>query len=352
MAWIEKRRHQDRTIRFRIRDRIDGKKVTVVEDAGIWREIANARLTEYDKGQAASNGNAILAARRVTIEEACDLFFKHHSPGLTASSARDLGYRLKRIQRIWEGIWLDDITKYHVRDLLAQYRSVGDRLKYLRALTTLFNRFEEWNEDGKVLGFTVKIPLKNPATKWRKEMKPSQKKEHPRERVLTLEEWQKFRPHLTKRAMAICDLALRRFLRTTDIRRITHLSIEGDQIRGLQKKTGEPFLVPTLSKQPKKYDFTNFREEFLLAQIAADMNYPVDHPLHFNVRDLRRTGATWAYKKTKDLVGISKMLGHTNIKTTIRYLHIDEVNRRAIADAIDEIAGGAPVGQIPKNEIK
>lgn len=347
MAWLEKRKH------YRIRDWVDGKKVTVIADAGLWREIANARLTEYEKGVAAGDANAILAARRMQIAEACDLFFTHHSPGLTNSSASDLRYRLERIKRTWKDQWLDDITKYHVRDLLAPYRTVGNRLKYLRALTTLFNRFEEWNEDAKVLGFTVKLPAKNPATKWRKEMKSSQKKELPRERVLTLEEWHKLKRHLTKRAGAICDLTLRRFLRTTDIRHITHLSIVGDEIHGLQKKTGEPFLIPTLDRQPKKYDFTNFRKEFRQALLAAGMNYPVGHPLHFSVRDLRRTGATWAYRKTKDLKAISKMLGHTNTKTTELYLHIDEVDRRVIADAIDEFAEGkslgAPVGQNAEN---
>lgn len=339
MAWIDKRKQ------YRVRDRVGGKIITVVKDAGIWKDIANARLTEYEKSVAAGDGNAILAARHVPIEEGCDTFFNHHSPGLTFKSARDLRYRLERIKRIWTGKVLDDITKYDVRDLLARYRSVGDRLKYLRALTTLFNRFEEWNEDGKLLGFIAKMPAKNPAKKWRKEMKPNQKKEHPRWRVLSLQEWEKFRPHLTPRALAICELTLRRFLRTTDIKQISHLSIVGDEIRGLQKKTGEPYLIPTLDKQPKKYDFTNFRDEFLQAQIAADMNFPVDHPLHFNIRDLRRTGATWAYRKTKDIKTISKMLGHTNTKTTERYLHIDEVDRRSVADAIDEYIGGAPVEQ-------
>lgn len=68
--------------------------------------------------------------------------------------------------------------------------------------------------------------------------------------------------------------------------------------------------------------------------------------MHFSVRDLRRTGATWAYQKTKDLVGISKMLGHTKISTTIRYLNIDETDKNRIAQVVDEMADSSPVSSV------
>lgn len=352
MPWLEKRLREDGTKRYRIRDRINGQKVTIVDDAGMWKDIAEARLTDLRKSIGAGPENAVLAARRLKVDEACDIFFSKHSPGLKPSSQRNVSVRLGVIKRAWSGKWFDDLTKYDVRDLLARFRSIGNSLKYLRVLTTLFHRFEEWNEDAKVLGFIVKTPHGNPAKKWRKEMRPSQKKERPRERILSPEEWERFRQHLTKRALAICELSLRRFLRTTDIKRISHLNIVGAEIRGLQAKTGEAFIIPTLEKQPKKYDFTNFRKEFEQAKIAAGMDFPSGHPLHFTSRDLRRTGATWAYRKTKDLKGISTMLGHTNTKTTELYLHIDEADRRAIAAAVDEIARGAPVGQNPVHERK
>lgn len=349
MAWKEKRKAKDGKIRYRIRERIDGKLVTVVKNAGQWRDLANARLTEYEKTMAAGRSNAILTARRLPIEEALDLFFKFHSGGLTPLSVRDMRYRIERIKHYWKEKMLDEINLYDIRDLLAHYRSIGDRLKYLRLLTTMFSRFQEWNEEdqGQMLGFMVKLPpLKNPARRWRKEMKPHEKKERPRERVLTPEEWQRFRTHLTPRALAICECTLRRFLRTCDIRKISYMSIVDGEIRGVQAKTGERYVVPMLDNQPKKYDFTNFRDEFLEAQKKAELHYPVGHPLHFNVRDLRRTGATWAYRKTKDLKGVSKMLGHTNTRTTELYLHIDEVDRQEIADAVDWVARGSTGGAI------
>lgn len=77
-------------------------------------------------------------------------------------------------------------------------------------------------------------------------------------------------------------------------------------------------------------DFTNFQREFKAAQVAAGMEFP----------------------KTKDLVGISKMLGHAKISTTIRYLNIDETDKIRIAQVVDEIADSEPVGSVCFNITK
>ncbi len=101
-----------------------------------------------------------------------------------------------------------------------------------------------------------------------------------------------------------------------------------------------------MSNQPTSYDFTNFKREFKAALVAAGMDYPVEHPLHFTVRDLRRTGATWAYHKTKDLRSIQKMLGHTKMSTTERYLNVSEENLHRIAQVVDEIADSHSVRSV------
>jgi integrase len=289
---------------------------------------------------------------RMTVEEACGVYFKIHSPSLkvrescmpSEQPAYNLQCRLNVIQEAWTGRFWDSLNKYDVRDLLKQFNTAGTKLKYLGTLTHMFKSYQEWNEEGNILKVKVKLPASNPATKWRKEMKSAQKKELPRTRVLAIEEWNQFKVHLTDRSRAICEMALRRFLRLADIKQISYMSIKGDIIEGIQQKTGERFSIPTLEYQPKSYDFTNFEREFKTALIAAQMDYPTHHSLHFTVRDLRRTGATWAYLKTKDLVGISKMLGHTKISTTIRYLNIDDSDKRRIAQAVDEMAA-TPVTQ-------
>jgi integrase len=205
----------------------------------------------------------------------------------------------------------------------------------------MYRRFYEWNEEGNILAFKVRLPPYNPFSKYRKELNAAQKKELPDTRVLSQDEWTRFSQYLTPRAFAICDLALRRFLRMADIKAINATSVIDGQIRGIQAKTGFEYIVPVAGKlHPKRYDFTNFAEEFRKAKKKAGLDYPTDHPLHFSFKDLRRTGATWAYRKTKDLVGISEMLGHQDTSTTRRYLNIDNTDREAIARAVDEMANG------------
>lgn len=43
-----------------------------------------------------------------------------------------------------------------------------------------------------------------------------------------------------------------------------------------------------------------------------------------NTHSLRHAGATAAFKATKDLRAVQELLGHTNVATTQRYVHVDE----------------------------
>lgn len=369
MAWVDKRKN------YRLRDRIDGKITTVVHNLGVWSGAADTWLVEYRKAVAqgftftppitvADIEKFLKAkkegldtpdmARRIPIEEMVDLYIKHQGPsvkgykeymernqnGRGKSRTAYYGFccQYNQLKRWWAGKWSDEISKLDVRDILAKYSNVGSHMKLLGRIGRLFRAFADWNEEGNILPFKVRLPAHNPATKWRKEMKPAQKRELPDTRVLSPEEWGRFRKFLKPRTLAICEIALKRFLRIADIKEISHLKIVHGTIKGLQEKTGEEFSVPVLSDQPTKYDFTNFKREFLAAQVAAGMDKPANHPLHFSVKDLRRTGATWAYNETKDLVGIKDMLGHRNVKTTIRYLNIKDSDKARIAKAVDKIA--------------
>ncbi len=289
----------------------------------------------------------LAAPRQLLFDEACTIYLRIHGPSHKGGVSKDtrspyaqVQYRLKLHRRAWRGRFLDSITKYDVRDFLKRYNSVGTIMRHLNTLTKLFNSFDEWNRDGNILEFPVTLPPYNPATAWRKSMKSSEKKELPRQRVLSPQEWQKLKAHLPPRALAICNIALRRFLRLGDIKRISSYTVKGLMLEGTQGKTEERFTVPIMSEQPDSYDFTNFRREWEMALIASGLNYPEDHPLHVMPRDLRRTGATWAYGRTKDLRSIQKMLGHRNLSTTERYLHVSDANLQGIAKVVDEMADG------------
>ena len=324
------------------------------------REKAHAVREIYDLLHKMSSNQAIIVEieHRMTVEEACDTYRGLHGPSLkggvteeTYSPYYRLGNRLKFIKRAWSGRYWETLTPYDVRDFILQFDTVGTRMKFLNTLAHMFRCYEEWNEEGTILKTKVKVPKGNPASKWRRKMKSSDKKELPRTRVLSPEEWNTFKFHLSPSAREICELALRRFLRLADIKQVSRMIIKGDVIEGVQAKTGTPFRVPVLANQPVRYVFTNFRNDFHRAQVLAKLDFPIDHPLHFTVRDLRRTGATWAYQRTKDIVGISKMLGHSDLTTTQRYLGIDQNNLRAIAEAVDEIADlGKKLGKNVPND--
>lgn len=357
MAWLEKPRKH-----YVLRDYIGGKQMTIIRNLGVWKGYADTWLVEYRK--AVANGftfqppitpsqiKAFLegktddtsGSRAIPVREMVDLVIKHCGPSISGAKERTVTYRnfISRMNIIKDRLgskMSDSVTKYDVRDFISEFKTIGTQKRYIGALGRVYNVFYDWNEDEKtIVGFTVKLPTISPVKRWLKEMKPAQKRELPDTRVLSLEEWGHFKKFLKARTLAICELALKRFLRLANIKKIDHLQMREGYIKGLQAKTGEPFSVPVLSKQPTRYDFTNFKRDFINAQKKAGMYYPPNHPLHFSIKDLRRTGATWAYRATKDLVGVSEMLGHTNTRSTRRYLNISETDKLRIASAVDRMA--------------
>jgi integrase len=369
MSWVDKDQNS-----WRLREKRDGKNITIVKNLGIYKELALITLGRYKKALAmgftfrppiavADIENFISAKergldapaidRRLTIDEMLNIYEKQHGPSVKGginpqygSTYYNFQKRLILFRRFWPNKYVDEIHKYEIRDFLAQYPNVGTQMRYLGTLGHMFRSFYDWNEDN-VLGFQVRLPKQNPAARWRKEMKPAQKRDLPDARVLTPEEWERFRQHLKPRTLAICEMALYRVLRKADIKKFAPQQVVNGYIQGLQQKTGGAFSIPVLSGQPQKYDFKNFKREFLAAQKAAGMDWPASHKLHFSFKDLRRTGAMWAYRRTKDLAGVSAMLGHEGYKTTKKYLNITQADTLSITKELDKIAGGPTFGSVP-----
>jgi hypothetical protein len=249
MAWLEKRKALDGTSRYRLRDIINGKKVPIIKDLGIWKLAAAETKVQYEKAVGmgftftppirAADVEAFLKARaegkdtpnqmrRLPIPEMCDIYLEKQGPSFKGGVSTEhhspynlLRLRLSRLKRIWAGKFADEITKLDVRDLLAPTPNVGYRLRQIGAFGAMFRCFFDWNEEGNILPWKVRMPPYNPFSKYRKELKPSQKKELPDTRVLSEQEWNRFKVHLTPRARAICELALRRLLRLADIRALS-----------------------------------------------------------------------------------------------------------------------------------
>jgi site-specific recombinase XerD len=58
--------------------------------------------------------------------------------------------------------------------------------------------------------------------------------------------------------------------------------------------------------------------------------------LSFNLYSLRHTFATRLYKQTKDLEALRRILGHADLKTVMRYVHVGEKEMREAMQKYEE----------------
>lgn len=66
---------------------------------------------------------------------------------------------------------------------------------------------------------------------------------------------------------------------------------------------------------------------------------------HVRIHDLRHTYASWLLQAGVGIAEVSRLLGHQDIKTTMRYAHLAEPNRDVVAAAIPAL-GGHAVGKL------
>ena len=121
--------------------------------------------------------------------------------------------------------------------------------------------------------------------------------------------------------------ALMTMLRLNDLEnlKIENVSKVSNSLKGIQSKTGRPFsihifdkieeLIETASSDTFLFDFTNFRTIWERLCVKTNLH-------NFQFRDLRRSGATWLYKKGGTLKWISNYLGHQSEVMTRRYIGI------------------------------
>lgn len=66
---------------------------------------------------------------------------------------------------------------------------------------------------------------------------------------------------------------------------------------------------------------------------------------HYTWHDLRHTAASWMRQRKVPIDIIQKILGHTDIESTMRYAHIGEDSSIQAVAAIADAFGGTPVAQ-------
>ena len=127
--------------------------------------------------------------------------------------------------------------------------------------------------------------------------------------------------------------ALTKILIDTGMRRgevlgLTKDNLDGQWVRLWKTKTGRARSVP-LTPEAKEllenyvpFKIKEHQVHRFWAKVREDIGLAKDE--QFVLHTLRHTTATRMLKKTKNIAMVQKMLGHTNISTTLRYAHIDD----------------------------
>lgn len=127
--------------------------------------------------------------------------------------------------------------------------------------------------------------------------------------------------------------ALTKILIDTGMRRgevlgLTKDNMDGQWARLWKTKTGKARSVP-LTPEAKEllekhvpFQIKEHQVHRFWAKVREDIGLEKDE--QFVLHTLRHTTATRMLKKTKNIAMVQKMLGHTNISTTLRYAHIDD----------------------------
>lgn len=127
--------------------------------------------------------------------------------------------------------------------------------------------------------------------------------------------------------------ALTKILIDTGMRRgevlgLTKENLDGDWVRLWKTKTGRARSVPLTSEARAllathvPFEIKKHQVHRYWAKVREDIGLEKDE--QFVLHTLRHTTATRMLRKTKNIAMVQRMLGHTNISTTLRYAHIDD----------------------------
>ncbi len=128
--------------------------------------------------------------------------------------------------------------------------------------------------------------------------------------------------------LAITAILIDTGMRRGELLDLTQDNIDGDWVRLWKTKTGKARSVPLT---PRARDLVNKYVPFKIrkhqvhrfwAKVRDDMG--LAHDEQFVLHTLRHTTATRLLRKTKNIAMVQRLLGHSNITTTLRYAHIDD----------------------------
>lgn len=299
-------------------------------------------LVDHDKG------NAVLMD---WLEEQCQ-YYRSHGNTMYSRTIHNILRHLENFPQCKKGMKIKSVTPNWLRQFLEYLRGdnvnkYGGRLcpetiyTYFTVLSILMNK-----------AVRLEMIPSNPFHKLSQAEKP-QRRTKKRE-FLTMEELQRLAKAecddwRVKKAFMFCCFTGLRYI---DVSRLKwkHIQKLGDgtyQMDMMQKKTQEPVYIP-LSKNamkwlPEKGDngrenyVFQFRDRSIIYKYLQDWGKRAGIAKHLIFHMSRHTCATMLLYYGADLYTVSKILGHTSIKSTQIYAKVVDGMKRKAVDNVPEL---------------
>lgn len=292
-------------------------------------KLANYKMREYRNKRALNRFDVERPATPMLFSEAFVQFCEKHKKSLKTYASSLIPFFGK--------YFLHDISPLMVKEWRKsreQTVSFATVNKEQAILSSLFERFKEWNAVGGIFADKVKLPAENPC---QYVTKPTER-HRARKRRLTPEEWDRLTPYLAKAVvnhrglkldagwlLDICKMALYSSLSLKDILKLAGQQITGELIEDARSKTGVGYQVP----------LTESLRAIALRIAGRPRINPWLVQKYFGgacdeagirdctVRDLRRTGLSWIDKHGTRRTVVRDRAGHADAKTTELYLGSD-----------------------------
>jgi integrase len=274
------------------------------------------------------------ASEDVPFKKFADTFLELYSRPNKRAPKRDETSLTQHLKPFFKDKGLAEITAQDIeayKAMRAAEVEPGTINRELACLRTLLNKAVEW---GKLES--------NPMAKVRRFKEPP-----PRDRFLTREEARRLVDAAGPSLRPIVIVALGTGMRRGEIFALkwTDLDFARGIISIMMSKSGKPRKVPmsgavaeALGAVPRRGEFvfgvpgksvTSMMDAFRAACAAAKIT-------GFRLHDCRHTFASRALERGADLVSVSKILGHSSIAMTAKYLHASGEGQRRAAELMGE----------------
>lgn len=279
------------------------------------------------------NGNS--RPDRLTVSEAFDFLWKYHLGG--KPSARTYMGNRKALCKSFGHRWLDGVTFVDVR-AHKETRPRGAAFHDHGLVSLLHNKLGEWKRSkfkSSEFDFSLlRLPENSPTVGLKRGSTGT------RSRVITPNEFSKLIELAPDFLRDIMVIRLDTGLRETDIRRLRPESLNpyNDEIEMTQSKTGKRISIPASARVKRIFresagkklvcDFRGI--EYWWKRVRRDAKLP-----GVQLRDLRRSGPSWAYEKFSDHSLMGEWLGHADPRSTRRYVVIRRERLRQVVRHVE-----------------